>query len=359
MMMGVAVAVRAGASAIEGAVLDGLDGARAAVLTRAGRLPGVARLRRERELRLGAVMLGSIVVAFSLSVWATLPLLALAPVLLGIPHVASDVRYLLARPEPALRLPVRAVAPVLALFAASLLLGLCQVPRLAAAAGGLAVLWAGLATASSRRARALFLALGLVALLAALARPAAAGMVIAQGHNLVAVTLAGWLARRQLASGWLAAALIGVGVAALLSGACDDFLATPAAGTAAIPWAETAWQQTVAAVTPSGLDPVLARRWVALFAFAQALHYSAWIHVVPDALRASARPVSFRRSYLLLRADLGPALARAVVILSVALPIAACLSFDGARGAYLGLSVFHAYLELAAVAVLVLSRFPR
>jgi hypothetical protein len=351
MLMSVALAWRAG----EERALALLDGARAALLARAGRVPGVAFYRRARSARLVAVAVASVGAAFVLAVAATWPLLALSPVLLGIPHVASDLRYLVARPAPGLRWPARAFAPLLALFALSLALGLGGAPRMAAAAGGLAVLWAGLATPSSRRARAVFAAVAAFAGAIAVVRPATAGLVMAQGHNLVAVALAGWLVRRQLTAGWLVGALVAAGAVAILGGACDGWLAAPSAAS----WAEVAWRQTVTAAAPAGLDPLVLRRWVALFAFAQAVHYSAWIHLVPDALRAAERPVSFRRSFQLLCEDLGPSAARAVVVLSLALPIAACFSLDGARMAYLGLSVFHAYVELAAVAVLVLGRFRR
>jgi hypothetical protein len=345
-------AIRARAGGAEEGLVDLLDRARSAVLARAGAWPGVADYRRKRSLRLTLVAVVSVTVAFLLAVWATLPLLALAPVLLGVPHVASDVRYLLARPTGDLRVPARALWPVAVLFAASVALGISGQPVLAAGAGCLAVLVAGLAAPASWRARVVFLALGLAGAAVALRHPATAGIAIAQGHNLIAVALAGWLAHRQLAAGWVPAALLVAGIAALATGACDSWLAA-AGGSGRV------WSETVAAVAPGGLDLVLARRWVAIFAFAQAVHYSAWLRVVPDALRASARPVSFRRSFALLRADLGGPGARAVVLLSLTFPVAACFSLDGARHAYVGLSVFHGYVELSCLAALAMSRLPR
>ena len=110
-------------------------------------------------------------------------------------------------------------------------------------------------------------------------------------------------------------------------------------------------------VVPDPAAHVLALRWVSLFAFAQAVHYAAWLHLVPDAERAGERPVSFRRSFALLRADLGSIGARAVVALCLVLPICALVWLDGARHFYIGLAVFHGFIELAWITMAVMSRF--
>jgi hypothetical protein len=332
----------------EATLLDALDGVRRRVLVHAGRLPGLPRLRRERTLRLNVVACASILLAFVLAVTATLPLLAVAPVLLGVPHLTSDVRYLLlgGAARPAL-LPPRATAIFLVTAAA---LGLAGWPRLAVLAGGLAVLWAGLSR-SSLAGRALLLlgAAGAAAL--ALARPHTCAFLLAQGHNAVAVGLAVWLVRGRMRAGWIPAALVGAGIAALALGACDGWLAgdSSALGRGAL-------ADALALVVPEGVGPVAARRWVALFAFAQAVHYSAWLHWVPDAARASERPVSFRRSFDLLCAELGGPGARLAVVLSLALPVAALLSLDGARRFYVSVAGFHVFLELAFLAALLAAR---
>jgi hypothetical protein len=90
-------------------------------------------------------------------------------------------------------------------------------------------------------------------------------------------------------------------------------------------------------------------RSVGVFAFAQAVHYGAWLRVVPDGERAGERPIGYRRSLALLRADFGRA-TTLVIILSVALPLAACFALADVRGAYFTLAAFHGYLELAFVA---------
>jgi hypothetical protein len=336
------------------AILDVLDGARRAVLARAGRLGAVAALRRRRDVRLTVVAVVAIAGAFAAAVLATLPLLLFGPLLLGVPHVASDIRYLLLR--RAAQGPVAAArAPVLALLAVSTACGVLGAAPAALAAAWGAVLCAGLCAPSGRAARAAFCALVLVAAALSLWRPAAAAVALAQGHNLVAIALAVWMVRGKLRAGLVPALALAAGAAAIALGACDGWLRHAAA-----PWAfaPATFDDVRATVAPAGLDAVRACRWVALFAFAQSVHYGAWLRVVPDAERAAERPVSFRRSFRLLVEDLGRPGALAAIALSLALPLGALLSPEGARRAYVRLSSFHGFIEIAFAAGLALARFP-
>ncbi len=335
-----------------GRALDVLDGARRAVLRRLGRVSAIAALRRRRELRLTTVALSSVALAFVLALVVTLPLLALSPLLLGVPHVASDVRYLLVRPLCGSGLPARAWRPVSALFVLAVGLGVAGEARLALLAAGGAVLVAGLSTDAPVRARALFALLCGGVLAVATLWPRAAALVLAQGHNLVAIALAGWLVRARLRAGWLVALALAAGIAAIALGLCDGLLAGAGLGAGF----GATWRDALATVVPDGVGPVVARRWVAIFAFAQSVHYGAWLRWLPDAARTGARPPSFRRSYQLLEQELGRPATLGVIGLSLALPLAACVSLDGARHAYLGLALFHGFIELAFVACLVLTR---
>ena len=342
-------------SAAGDTILDWLDGVRRALVGRASRLAPIAALRRRRALRLTVVATVSIVAAFFAAVLATVPLLLFAPLLLGVPHVASDVRYLLVRraasgPAPAAR------SAMLVLLAASTACALLGVRQAAMAAAWAAVLCAGLSAPCARPTRAVFAALALATAALSLWRPAAATIVLAQGHNLVAIGLAAWMVRGKLRGGLVPAVAFAAGAAAIALGACDGWLQRAAAPPA---FAPTTLGDVLANVAPAGLDRARACRWVALFAFAQSVHYGAWLRVVPDAERTGDRPVSFRRSFRLLADDLGRPGALAAVALSLALPIGACLSLEGARRAYLDLSSFHAFIEIAFAACLVLARFPK
>jgi hypothetical protein len=105
---------------------------------------------------------------------------------------------------------------------------------------------------------------------------------------------------------------------------------------------------TATAVVPAGATSLVAVRLIALFAFAQAVHYGAWLRLVPDGERAGDKPIGYRRSLALLYHDLGRA-TPAVIVLSLALPLAACVTLYWTRNTYFTLAAFHGYLELAFV----------
>ncbi|HLK92488.1 MAG TPA: hypothetical protein VKZ18_21510 [Polyangia bacterium] len=360
--MSAAATTPAGGDRLVAPVLDALDGARRALLRRLGRSGVVAALRRRRELRLTVLTVISIAAAFAAAVLATLPLLLAAPLLFGVPHVVSDVRYLLVRRASRGTAAVSS-APVLGLLGASTALCVLGAGSLALAAAWAAVLCAGLAAPAGRGARVAFAALVLAAAALSLERPAAATVALAQGHNLVALALGAWVVRGKLRGGFVPAAVFVAGAAAIALGACDGLLrhaVSPGASwSTSSGFAAATFADVRAAVVPAGLAPVLALRCVALFAFAQSVHYGVWLRVVPDAERTSARPVSFRRSFRLLEDDLGPRGARIAVVLSLALPLAALLSAEGARRLYVQLSAFHGFIELAFVACFVLARSAR
>lgn len=82
------------------------------------------------------------------------------------------------------------------------------------------------------------------------------------------------------------------------------------------------------------------------------MHYGAWLRLVPDGERAGERPIGYRHSLALLRADFGRA-TPLVIAASIALPLAACFALRDVRAAYFTLAAFHGYLELAFVAAAV------
>src|SRR5580704_5173879 len=85
------------------AAVGPLDRARAALLALALRARlGPVLARRERRLAVIATL--GVIVALGLTLVAPIVLFVVGPVLLGVPHVASDLRYLVVRrgiPAPA------------------------------------------------------------------------------------------------------------------------------------------------------------------------------------------------------------------------------------------------------------------
>ena len=107
-----------------------------------------------------------------------------------------------------------------------------------------------------------------------------------------------------------------------------------------------------AAILAPFASPRWAARWVALFAFAQSVHYAMWLRLIPEDARPRRAPRPFRASYRALREDLG-AIALALLALAT-LVFAVWAAFDliAARDGYLRAAIGHGHLELAAGALL-------
>jgi general stress protein CsbA len=86
------------------------------------------------------------------------------------------------------------------------------------------------------------------------------------------------------------------------------------------------------------------------FAFGQSLHYFVWLKAIPDQHHYQKIPTSFRQSLALLREDFGYTLASALIALSVgSILFWSFLSFQKARLIYFCLASYHGYLELAGL----------
>ena len=159
------------------------------------RVPGTRSIVRSKEKRLATLLL--VLTLPALFIAATLPTFSLvvAPLLLGVPHLAADLRYLVVRPRWPRSLGWLTLAgsvAVLGLRGAELWSGASLAPWEVGAAwlwcsGALLIAWRDAAT--SRLAAA-------VAILAALAAlgslsPEVTRLVFGYAHNLVAIVL--WL----------------------------------------------------------------------------------------------------------------------------------------------------------------------
>lgn len=322
------------------------------------KVPLFRRSVRDRSLRLSLLATGHIAAAFALTAVAPLWMLLLGPLLLGVPHVASDVRYLLIRPPWAL--PTAAVAAALlplaamtalrvaAVFGGPLMLGLEAALGVAAVAAGVALTRGPLA-----------LRVAVVAILGALgalavAHPRDTALWFAHGHNLIAFGL--WLVLARGDGPWghvLAVAACYLACwAAILAGAFDGLVplawGAPVAG---LDRDVIAWS-----LAPPELAPPIATRLVTAFAFAQAVHYVVWLRLVPQRMAARRSPSSFRRSVRALRADFGAWGFGAVVLVTILLPAAALVDAPEARRIYLLLALCHGWLEVAIIAALLTDR---
>lgn len=314
----------------EPALLVALDRGRALTL----RLVAPSALMRARDARVAAMAMASVLAAFLFAVGAPRWTLALGPLVLGVPHLLADLRYLVLR--PGLHRATASVAVTLAGFGLSLL-GYGVRGALLAAAG--VVL---LAPSSAARRTAVLAAIGAAALVAQ-RMGAFADLVFAHLHNVVALGL--WWAWRPGRSAWQLAplALVALVSALLLGGALDGVLALSFAHGPLDP------AGFVAEIAP-GVRTELAARWVALFAFGQSVHYAAWLRLIPDDDRPGGGARSWRASWRALREDVPSWLLAATAALSVALLAWAAVDLAGARRGYFQVAFWHAYLELVVLA---------
>jgi hypothetical protein len=301
---------------------------------------------RDRQQRIALTAALSTAASLVLAIRMPLVLLTLAPLALGVPHLVSDLRYLVVRQGLHQRRTT-------CLAVSCCLLGCVFAPGLGWGIGAVAV--AVLAARSAFGLR-LLAAMGCAAAwFAARAVGPRADALFAHAHNLVALGF--WIAwargnRREVLPG------LGVfiaGVALLFSGAFEPLLVRTHA---LVPGRYALDAFEFAATLSPVRDPIWALRWAIVFAFAQAVHYGVWLRSVPEEDRARPGLRSFSSSYRALVADLGPGLIWVALALTVGFAAAAGFDVASARAGYLRLALFHGPLELAVAALLLLERRP-
>lgn len=297
-------------------------------------------LAGSRELRvavLGVLLIG---LSFALAVGSPLWLLALGPILLGVPHLVADIRYCFVRPGYHRRLALWVAAGVPMIAGAILnepAISLAAVAGAAAAARG----------ASSWR----WLIVGAAAVGAAgsLLAPATAVLVLVHGHNFVAVAL--WWAWRPRRS---KVHLLPLSLFVLLSvGIVVGLFDGLVGGLIASAPTQLDLQYHLAHLAP-GLAPELGARVVLSFAFAQSVHYVMWLRLVPEEDRDRVSPRTFRASYRALQQEMGRGLLALAVLFALGLGVWAVIDLANARASYLRFAGFHVTLELLAATLFLL-----
>lgn len=320
-----------------------LDRARTGVLSRAAAIPSLRAWLGPRHRRVATLASAGIVVAFALSILAPAALYALAPIVVGIPHLASDARYLLLRRGSSRRTLVAAALWCMALVAIRVV-ELATGQATTTARLELAVAAAGMLAALPRTRRALgAAAIVVLATMFALRDPALARIVLAHAHNVVAVVL--WIllfpgARRAL-----------VAPVVLLAAATTLIVAGATFGPVVTLGSHRALGVELLAVA-DGLAPSLPDAAVPLtlaYVFLQQIHYAAWLGWIPHG--EARAPLTFRQSWRSLVRDLRPTGIVLTLGAMFALAIAAIVSPLGStRDLYLFVTGIHAYLELAVLA---------
>ncbi len=323
------------------------------------------RCARERSVRVSVMGSVQLVAALTLTIVCPMWLLLLGPLVLGVPHVAADFRFLVARPlRPGTsRRPflVMAALPIVGLVVARIasLWGLGPWTDVEIGFGLAGMLGAVAVSSGSVALRTSVGAAVIVVGAVALDSPGLAALVLAHLHHVVALGV--WLAvtrdephfRRYVA---LATAVVAVG-ALILAGAFDSWIfAAGGLDTDAFGVTLGAMADTLAPTA----EPVWAVRIVLVYAFGQAVHYTLWLRLMPTAERFAPRAVapSLRRAWRAWTSDLGRSGMALTAALTVAVPLLALSDPGGVRTQYLTLVGFHGWLELMAVAYLAANYAP-
>lgn len=301
--------------------------------------PWSGRLAARKEERVAFWATAQMAAAFLLSCLFPLPLIAWGTLALGVPHVLADLRHLVFRTGYARRKGL------------SLAVGIPVV--IAACGGGIAFAGACVMAASwfskgKLLTRAAFFLLAAAASIAGVFYPRTAALVFVHAHNFVAVIF--WWAWRSRRKGWHFVPLFffAAACAAIVAGA------VPLPGVPAVPGFAA-----IAESLAPGFSPGAAARLVALFAFAQSVHYGAWLKLIPEEDRPRRSAQSFRKSWEGLARDCGPKLVAAAALATAFFCAWGFADLTGARLAYLNVAGFHGYLELAALALFATEGRPR
>jgi hypothetical protein len=302
--------------------------------------PWLARWMREREQRVALLGMLAVATGLVLSLVAPLWLLALGPIVLGVPHVLSDLRYLWVRPGFHRR--GRVWLLVVPLLVAGTITADVSYGLTAAALGLFAV------DASYKRR---LLGLALLAPLIALAWiwPRHSSLAFAHLHNVFAVALWWALWPRHERWHYLVLATLAVVGVAVVGGLFDPILAsaTPALGS---PTHNRPFDYYALTLAPFA-SPIVATRIVVLFTFAQSIHYAIWLRLIPEDARQRRSPRPFLASYRALVDDFGVWLLALSALSALALAAWAVHDLASARDGYLRAAIGHGHLELAAAAM--------
>ncbi len=335
----------------------------------AGSWPLGRTLVRRRSVRVPVLLSLHALAAFALALLAPSFLLAVAPLVLGVPHLAADLRHLLIRrASPRWWLAASAgFALALVALRALALAGTKIAPSLAfeqgvgsawvllgALGGARAGITARSETPGQRRPARRWDLRGVGALAAAAAIAAFAigaprlfRMALLHGHNLIAIVIWVLLFRRGRRLVWLPVALMLAGAGLLASGALLTFTVDHGA------------------LSVAGLHLFAAADWLApglpdgaaialtiSFAFLQSVHYAIWVVGIPAGDRPGEGGRSWRASWRDLVRDFTPAGLAIVVGLALFVAAAGLLHAASTRRLFLSIGTFHGWLELAVLAYL-------
>jgi hypothetical protein len=273
------------------------------------------------------------------TLWIPVLMVVLAPILLGVPHLVADLRYLVMKPRLYRR-------PALVLLVGVPLAITWVRPTMDV--GLLAVLGAILGARGAWPRKLLLAAAFACAYALVLLHPYASTMLLLHGHHAVAFVIFLVVFARSVRHALAPTLLFAAFSLALALGAFDVLLQRPAALFTVS--SGTGVERAISELSPFP-DFTMGMRFLALFVFAQSVHYGLWLRLIPEEARERPGLRSFSSSFRALVKDTGwPLVVLALGAMALFFVLAA-RSFHEARYAYLHLAAFHGYLELACLAL--------
>ena len=170
-------------------------------------------------------------------------------------------------------------------------------------------------------------------------------------HNFVAFIY--WIIASKTSSerrvAWLAFAAVSILTALIFMGALDSFYRFLAPAHI-LNFAKLSISDTGKLIAPWSQQEKLWLHACVAFAFGQSMHYFVWLKAIPDQYHYHDAPTSFRQSWGLLRSDFGKSLATVLILLTIGSVVFwSFLSFQQARLIYFCLASYHGYLEIAGL----------
>ena len=296
----------------------------------------------------------------AIAVTRPVPLMVIGLVVLGLTHVALELRYIIGRFATTLTSTVAYVLliglTVTALGRVAQFAGFTTPGRIVEALSGLALIAYGVALAWRGTGRLIGWAVVAAFAVAAVLQPAWYAHVITHIHNFVPVLFLWDWARRNLrhrTAFYAATALWSLIVPALiLIGVFDGLTST---STGLVSWWVLDGPKQLAALGPPGASTAVAIRFGMLFAFLQSMHYVVWIGFFPWAGRAETR--DFERAVPALA---GRRFLAITITLAIALLAVFVVDYSTGKNLYSIVASYHVYVEapLALVLLAGLRRSP-
>ncbi len=292
--------------------------------------PFIQPILRSRSLRVQLSAVIFLCIAFGVSIGLPCWQLALGPILLGIPHIIGDFRYLIVQEKLHIK-------PVFWLLVILPLLGFLYFQQ--SVYGAAAIVGATLLHKTNQKT--FLVSLGAMSLLlVAFLYHRIFLYSLLHLHNLIAILI--WWFWRKDRQPWERISLLLCGLFSLLilSGTNVVFDSSPK---------QLPLQYFTRTLAPFATGE-WANRIVILYAFLQSFHYFIWIRLIPEDNRKQPSPQSFRKSLSTLQNDFGKKGVLFIGLSMVGLLVWAGFDMKSARANYLYIISFHGFLELAVCA---------